>query len=171
MVVAGGNILLRDQTNVVDAVELTSTSGPSASGAIGLRNTGINTVYLTGTGSSWFNAGNVGIGTNSPSTSLDVTSSNTGGTALQVRSNDTGGRQWRIVSTGSTSLGGAGKFQIYDNTSSTDMLTIDAVNGGEVGVGLNSNMSGRLHVKNSIATWSTYNNAVYGEVDGNTQFL
>ena len=110
----------------------------------------------------------VGIGTSTPSTNLDIVTTNTGGTGMQVSNTSAGGRQWRVVSTGSTSVGGAGKFQIYDNTGGTDMLTIDAVNGGEIGIGLNSTMSGRLHVLNSTATWSTYNNAVYGEVTGST---
>ena len=66
LVVAGGNMILRDQTDVVDAVELASGTGAGASGSIGIRNSGINTVFLTGTGSSWFNAGRLGVGTNSP---------------------------------------------------------------------------------------------------------
>ena len=113
--------------------------------------------------------GNVGIGTIAPATILDVSSNNTAGAAIQINNTEASGRPWRIVSTGSASPGGVGKFQIYDNTSSTDMFTIDAVNGGEVGIGLNSNMSGRLHAMSSVATWTTYNNAVYGDVYGTTQ--
>ena len=66
LVVAGGNMILRDQTDVVDAVELASGTGVGASGSIGIRNSGVNTVFLSGTGSSWFNAGRLGVGTNSP---------------------------------------------------------------------------------------------------------
>ncbi len=44
-------------------------------------------------------------------------------------------------------------------------------NGNNVGIGITSSMSGRLHAKSNIATWSNffgvgYNNAIYGEVIG-----
>ncbi|OFY82686.1 MAG: hypothetical protein A3F72_02400, partial [Bacteroidetes bacterium RIFCSPLOWO2_12_FULL_35_15] len=81
-VVAGGGILLRDQTNVIDAVNISAGTGAGASGSIGIKNSGTNTILLSGgTGSSYINTGgNIGIGTSSPEASslLDLTSTTKG---------------------------------------------------------------------------------------------
>jgi trimeric autotransporter adhesin len=99
--------------------------------------------------------GNVGIGTTSPTATLDVsgttflsgTSGNTFamtvyspaqlaevvegpfagvGAGLDLKTTGTGGKQWEILATGQSAIQGVGKFNIRDVTTSADALTIDA---------------------------------------------
>ena len=99
--------------------------------------------------------GNVGIGTTTPTATLDVSGTTflsgtsgstfamtvyspaqlaevvegpvTGvGAGLDLKTTGTGGKQWEILATGKTSSQGDGKFNIRDVTTSTDALTIDA---------------------------------------------
>lgn len=81
--------------------------------------------------------GNVGIGNSSPNDKLSVdgtgffgnsvflNTSATTGSRLSLQCTDTGGRQWSIYSNGTANSGGAGKFQIYDETGATNRLLID----------------------------------------------
>ena len=108
-------------------------------------------------------ANNVGIGTSTPTRKLQVNDNSANpavyiqqagaGAGLSVYSNTSASAQ-TVFQTSSLG-GGASGFYIKGD--------------GEVGIGLSSAMSGRLHVRNSTATWSTYNNALYGEVTGATQ--
>jgi len=78
-------------------------------------------------------AGNVGIGTTSPSAPLNVvstsgssmavfTNSSVNGAAISVKSTDTGGREWYLMAQGSGS-GAAGTVALYDTASNTRALT------------------------------------------------
>ena len=99
-------------------------------------------------------SGDIGIGTTTPSTTLDVNGRTlvTGGSStafgltvsapaqlgaeiegpisgvgagLDLATTGTGGKQWEILATGNTSSQGVGKFNIRDVNSATDVLTID----------------------------------------------
>jgi len=77
--------------------------------------------------------GNVGIGTTNPTSAMHVSSSGTLGTGVKIQNTDTGGRSYNVMSTGSSSSGGAGKFYVWDDASNTARLAIDA--SGKVGIG------------------------------------
>ncbi|MCL4857540.1 MAG: hypothetical protein KJZ55_09775, partial [Flavobacteriales bacterium] len=73
------------------------------------------------------------VGTTTAGTNVNVSSAATGGTGLQMENTSAGGKRYRIISTGSGSVGGAGLFQIYDFDNSAARLTING--SGNVGIG------------------------------------
>ena len=79
--------------------------------------------------------GNVGIGTTSPSRTLEISSALTGGTYLGVGNTNTGGKIWSLISTGSGNSNGAGNFMIHESGVGAQ-FTIKA--GGNVGIGTTS---------------------------------
>jgi hypothetical protein len=93
------------------------------------------------------NTGNVGIGTTSPGTKLDIsdsgfptmqiTSSSTIATAVDIDDTSAGGREWRLQSTGSAT-GRAGQFEIadMDAVGTPSRIAIDTT--GNVGIGTTS---------------------------------
>jgi len=78
-------------------------------------------------------SGNLGIGTTTPQTHLQISSATTGGTQLSLRNTGTGGRWWNLYSTGSGNSEGAGKFLLRDNTAGSVRMTVDS--SGNVGIG------------------------------------
>lgn len=98
------------------------------------------------------NDGNVGIGTANPGTGLHISGENVAGQAVPAailiettfesklgpalqlwNDGETGGRRFIVLSTGSNNIGGAGLFQIADQTVNQARLSIDA--NGNVGIG------------------------------------
>ena len=79
--------------------------------------------------------GNVGIGTPNPAEKVHICekSSTLGAAILLDSAGETGGRKYYVGSTLSSNSGGAGLFQIYDNTANKARLNINSV--GNVGIG------------------------------------
>ncbi len=80
-------------------------------------------------------AGHVGIGTPSPVERLHIRerSATLGAAILLDSTGGTGGRQYYVGSTLSSNIGGAGLFQIYDDTANQARFNINSV--GNVGIG------------------------------------
>lgn len=116
-------------------------------------------------------SGLVGIGTTTPTDTLQVTAPNqlglmvqgpvTGvGAGIDLQTTGTGGHQWEVLATGNTSAQGTSKFNIRDVSSGLDRLTIAP---GGVGIGTtspsftldvngNANVSGTLFAKTAELT-------------------
>jgi hypothetical protein len=118
-----GGTTLRGGTGSADNLALYSTSHATKG------------KLLLGAANAAYDEANVrlGIGTASPSTTLHLSSASTSGTLQRLEATDTGGKTYVLASTGSASTGGAGKFQLVENTSG-NRLTYDGVN-DRLGVG------------------------------------
>src|ERR1700741_1868683 len=77
-------------------------------------------------------SGNVGLGTSSPLDQLHV-NGNQPNEGIRLSNRGTGGRQYRWISTTSSSSVLGGKFAILDETFGAFRLIVDA--GGNVGIG------------------------------------
>ena len=93
-------------------------------GFMRLRDTGTTKVVIDSAGSTYFNGGNVGIGTDSPTDKLTLDSG-------QMRLSDSYGIRWGSASTAIYGSGGAGTLQMYTNSS--EAMRIDS--SGNVMVG------------------------------------
>jgi len=136
--------------------------------------------------------GNVGIGTTTPTATLDVSGATflsgtsgstfamtvyspaqlaevvegpvTGvGAGLDLKTTGTGGKQWEILATGKTSSQGVGKFNIRDVTTSTDALTIDASDTVKV-----RNLSANNQTLNGALTASSGSDTIYATSTSNS---
>ena len=136
--------------------------------------------------------GNVGIGTTTPTATLDVSGTTflsgtsgstfamivyspaqlaevvegpvTGvGAGLDLKTTGTGGKQWEILATGKTSSQGDGKFNIRDVTTSTDALTIDASDTVNV-----RNLSANNQTLNGALTASSGSDTIYATSTSNS---
>jgi len=85
---------------------------------------------------TYFNAGNVGIGTSNPSSNLDIESAS----EVKLDLNCTAGKVFRLRSTTSS------EFIVRDSTAGADRLVIDG--SGNVGIGTSS-PAGNLHISGS----------------------
>ena len=106
--------------------------------------------------------GNVGIGTASPSTLLDVsgnqptllventTAAGTGSSRLRLKGAASGGPDFSIVSSTGTLIGGY--FGLHDNANSTDPLTINSSD--FVGIGNTVNAASQLSVGGNVSIGS-----------------
>jgi hypothetical protein len=108
--------------------------------------------------------GKVGIGTPAPVEKLHIRerASDLGAAILLDSTGGTGGRQYYVGSTLSSNIGGAGLFQIYDDTANQPRLNINP--SGNVGIGTTNPGSFKLAVNGSAAkpgggSWSVYSDA------------
>jgi hypothetical protein len=103
----------------------------------------VSTLKVSGTGNSTI-AGDLGVGTTSPSADLHVVgttssatarieSSNTSGTWLNLVNTGTNGRHWSLISTGSGNSEGAGVLLFRDQSAGLVRMRIDT--DGRVGIG------------------------------------
>ena len=127
---AGTNITITPNGNTLTF----NAAGAGGSGIWGLN--GSNTYY---------NLGNVGIGTASPQENLTIagvtsynnglklTGSTAGGAGLSLEGTAAGGHKYALFSGGSSESVGPGGFGLYDDTAGSYRLAITA--GGKVGIG------------------------------------
>lgn len=111
-----------------------------SAGGVVLAGTGSNaygSIYLTGSGNTYFNGGNVGIGTTTPSASLMVTrGSGSSGTAVFVGT--TYASHFNYSTTEDTYIrGGKAGSAVYINDAQNGNVGI-AAGGGNVGIGTNT---------------------------------
>jgi hypothetical protein len=147
---AGGNNFTGVQT-VNGTVTATAFSG-SGAGLTGVMPASGSTNYVQNqtnadqaaglriSGNAIFNGGRVGIGTISPSRSLEV--HNAGDTEIGIQSTDVGSHLWSLQSsstTNSSSLNAS--FQIVDRTAGASRFYINPTNGN---VGISTTTSGKL---------------------------
>lgn len=132
---------------------------------------------------------NVGIGTANPSAKFDVTLGSLGNvqmfpgsttTPLLVNAIGAGGKYFRFnhANGGVTmDLGSNGTVGWLGTSTNNDLAIVANSNiimtvarDGEIGVGLTTGMSGKLHARSSVSTYNNagtdYNNAIYGDVYG-----
>jgi hypothetical protein len=134
--VAGGSIILRDATDVIDAIELAAGTGASASGSLVLKNSGTTTVNFSGIGTSWFNAGNVGIGTATPTNGK-----------LDVQNTTNNVNTFSSIHTGTNAH--AGYFQI--NNAANNLNAINATtNGAGAAINASNTYSGGNAIRDGI---------------------
>lgn len=88
-------------------------------------------------------AGNVGIGTPSPSRELEV--QNPSDVEIGLKSTDTGGHLWTLQSSGITGASYDASFQVIDRTTGINSSRMTIRTNGDVGIGT-SGPSARLHV-------------------------
>ena len=140
----------------------TITAATAADGATNL-NIDSGTLFIDTTNN------NVGIGTTSPATKLDVSgtiaASGAGSAGVNMLATGTGGIDYRIASTDNTNGLGGGKFTIYDQTAGSSRVLINS--SGNVGIGTTSPGT-KLHVSGAGTTSASYTN---GDAVGQTLYL
>ena len=102
-------------------------------GDLSLFNADTENVKLRANGSSYFNSGNVGIGTTTPTALLTLDSSSPNGTTMRVSNSSVGGHIYDWLSTGSGNTGGAGRLDLFDYTAGAARLSV--ASNGNVGIG------------------------------------
>ena len=96
-------------------------------------------------------SGNVGIGTDSPSKKLHVSSGDQSTSRIRLSNTNTGGNDIDLVA-GINNVGQDG-FSIYNATSNQTQLVVQS--GGNVGIGTTS-PAGRLHVSDTATLTAVY---------------
>ena len=123
-------------SSLVDASYFTATTTTATSTFAGGLKAGTNDALVVDAGASASSlyitkAGNVGIGTTTPSQELEVSSGDNPGIVLNATG--TGGIDWVLYSTDNTASISGGKFSIWGGTANEHKLVID--NSGNVGIG------------------------------------
>ena len=107
---------------------------------------GTNTVVIDTAGNSYFNGGNVGIGTDNPGFPLHINSSSTDVAKFQTSGSYAYTRFQNSSKTWALSVGSS--FSFYDEAASDTRMVIDS--SGKVGIGITPT-EGKLHVKSDGA--------------------
>lgn len=122
-----------------------------------------NNLYLQGANAMQFrtgganvrmaitSAGNVGIGTTSPTALLALQSNSTAGTLLDIANVDTGGHMYRILSTGSGNAPGAGTLGFYDFGGTPGYRMVISPT-GNVGIGTTTPSLGTLAIASAYSS-------------------
>jgi hypothetical protein len=150
-----GNIIFsgHDGTTFINPASILS----KVDGAVTTGTVPSNLIFTTGSSTGIErmridSAGNVGIGTTSPATKLDVSgtisASGATGVGVNMLATGTGGRDYRIASTDNANGLGGGKFTIYDQTAGASRVLIDS--SGNVGIGSNSTPVNKLEIVGSF---------------------
>jgi hypothetical protein len=120
------------------------------------------------------NAGNIGIGTTSPSYLLDLRQNYNGALvniegssdniAIRLKNNQTGGREYRIISTAQGSGYGTGALALEDQTSGSARMVIN--NAGNVGIGTTAptaklDVAGDVKSTNTPKAWVNWNGKTF----------
>ena len=126
-------------------------------------------IQLKANGVSHFSGGNIGIGTSSPASLLNISASSGGATSgLRITRTDSGGGDWRIWSSATVNGEGAGKL-IFAN--SGNRVAIDS--SGNVGIGTMS-PTAVLHIGGTdpnLIFGSTGNELTYLQRYGNDFYI
>lgn len=115
-------------------------------GDTGIFHPGANTLAFATGGAEQMrinSAGNVGIGTPSPSRELEV--QNPSDVEIGLKSTDSGGHLWTVQSSGISGAAYDASFQVIDRTTGVNSSRMTIRTNGDVGIGT-SGPSARLHV-------------------------
>jgi len=163
--VYGGNIVVTPATAWENALTIqegsganaafslqVNGSGAGANHAFNIKRNNTNVVQIRGNGDSYFNGGDVGIGTTSPGAPLHVVTNSAVNPNMIIEQTVAGSVQLSLINTAKTwrieSDDSPAVFRIRDVTAGFDRLTID--NSGNIGIGTTS-PDYALQVNGSIA--------------------
>jgi hypothetical protein len=111
-------------------------------------------IQLNTAGDSWFNGGDVGIGTNIPTGNFEV-SGNDGINISNATRTGTNGAQWRLIPhSGGSNAGAATNLRLYEGVGVTEVINITKT--GLVGINTNNPLR-KLHVEGEIISRSFAN--------------
>jgi hypothetical protein len=143
-----GGFSLKNATNTVGY--LIGESALNDNGVFSLLSNNVEKVLLKANGTSFFNAGNVGIGTSTPDVKLTVAGTDV--SQVKVSASDSGVdcRLTAIAATGNAGIIGTySNHPLVLNANSAERLRITAA--GDVGIGTSAPTAAKLEVTGSVA--------------------